>query len=297
MEVKHLIKLYKILKKENIKIGENLQDYSSFKIGGTAKIMLLPTSVKMATKMLKFLTKKGIEFAVLGAGTNVLIKGDINTVVCLKNLKNVKVCGEKVFAESGVSLFKLNEMAKENALSGLEKTYGIPASVGGGVVQNCGAYGGSISDNIKKVWFYDGKKMRKVKKEKLSFAYRTSIFKQKRNFVVLGAEFKLQKSSKPIIETTMNEILKTRKEKQPYEYPSAGSVFKRVDGVIISKLIDEMGFKGFKVGGAMVSEKHAGFIINYDHATYDDVMMLINYIKNKIKIEKNIDLSVEIELL
>lgn len=297
MEVKNLIKLYKILGKENIKIGENLQNYSSFKIGGTAKIMLFPASIKMATKTLKFLTKKRIKFVVLGAGTNVLIKGDIDVVVCMKNLKKIKLKGEKVFAESGVPLFHLNEMLKENGLSGLEKSYGIPASVGGGIVQNCGAFGFNISDNLKKVWVFDGKKVKKIKKEKLFFAYRTSIFKRNKNLIVLAGEFRLEKTLKTIVETTMNEILRTRKEKQPYDYPSAGSVFKRIDGIIISKLIDEMGFKGFKVGGAMVSEKHAGFIINYDHATYDDVIMLINYIKNKIKIEKNIDLTLEIELL
>lgn len=297
MEVKHLIKLYKILKKENIKIGEKLEDYTSFKIGGRAKIMLLPQNLKMAKKTLKFLTKKQIKFVVLGAGTNVLISGDIDVVVCMKNLNKINIKGEKAYAESGVKLFKLNEVLKDNSLSGLEKTYGIPGSVGGGIVQNCGAYGFSVSDCLLKVVLFDGKKVKCVKKENLFFDYRTSEFKKNKNLIVLAGIFKLTKAFENEIEAKLDEIFSARKEKQPYEYPSAGSVFKRVNGVIISKLIDEMGFKGFKVGGAMVSEKHAGFIINYDHATYDDVIMLIKYIKNKIKLEKNIDLELEIELL
>lgn len=297
MEIKNLIRLYKILKKENIKIGENLQNYTSFKIGGTCKIMLFPTSIKMAKKTLKFLIKKQIQFVILGFGTNVLIKGDIDVVISMKRLQKIKIKGEKLYAESGVSLFKLNDILKENSLSGLEYSYGIPGSVGGGIVQNCGAYGFSLSDNLLKVILFDGKKIKTVKKENLMFDYRTSIFKKNRKLIALAGVFKLEKAKKIEIETKLNEIIKTRKEKQPYEYPSAGSVFKRIDGIIISKLIDELGFKGFKVGGAMVSEKHAGFIINYDHATYDDVIMLINYIKNKIKLEKNIDLELEIELL
>lgn len=297
MEIKHLIKLYKILKKENIKIGENLENYTSFKIGGRCKIMLFPSTIKMAKKTFKFLLKKNINFIVLGAGTNVLINGDKDVIVCTKNLQKIKVKKEKVYAESGVPLFKLNEICKENSLTGLERSYGIPASVGGGIVQNCGAYGYNLSDNLCKIIVFDGKKVRTIKKEKLMFDYRTSEFKKNKNLIVLVGIFKLSKAYKIEIESRLCEILKTRKEKQPYEYPSAGSVFKRIDGVIISKLIDELGFKGFKVGGAMVSEKHAGFIINYDHATYDDVIMLINYIKNKIKLEKNIDLELEIELL
>ncbi len=297
MEIKHLIKLYKILKKENIKIGESLQNYSSFKIGGTCKIMLFPKNIKQAKKTLKVLTKNKIKFVILGNATNVLISGDIDVVFCTKNLNKIKIKHENVYAESGVSLFKLNEKLKDNSLGGLERSFGIPGSVGGGIVQNCGAYGFSLSDNLKKVVVFDGKRVRKIKKENLFFAYRTSEFKKNKNLVVLAGIFKLFKTPKIEIETKLNEIITTRKEKQPYDYPSAGSVFKRVDGVIISKLIDELGFKGFKVGGAMVSEKHAGFIINYDHATYDDVIMLINYIKNKIKLEKNIDLELEIELL
>lgn len=297
MEIKDIVKIYKILGKENVELGVSLKEYSSFKIGGIAHFMFFPNSVKMAVTLLKYLTKQKIDFIVLGNATNVLINGDKDVVVSFKRLNKIAIKRERVFAESGVSLFKFNEILKDNSLSGLERTYGIPGSVGGGIVQNCGAYGVSISDNIEKVWYFNGKKLIKAKKDKLMFNYRTSEFKTHKNYVVLGAEFKLKTDDKEKIESRLNEVITTRKAKQPYDYPSAGSVFKRVDGVIISKLIDELGLKGYSIGGAKISEKHAGFIINYDNASYEDVTNLIYFVKNKIKDEKNIDLETEIVVL
>lgn len=297
MEIKQLDYLYKLLKVENIEENASLKDYSNFKIGGKAKIMLFPTSLKICKKLFKFLCKNHLKFVVLGNATNVLIDGDLDVVVSTKKMDLIKRNKNKIYAECGVSLFSLCEFAKNNSLSGLERLYGIPASIGGGIVQNCGAYTHNISDHLEKVILFDGKKIKKVKKEYLEFSYRTSIFKKNKNWIVLGAIFSLNPKLKEEIHKTMTEIFNIRKEKQPYEYPSCGSVFKRYEGVIISKLIDELGLKGYSVGGAKISEKHAGFIINYDNATYDDVINLINLIKNKIKIEKNIDLNLEIVLL
>lgn len=297
MEIKDIVKIYKILGKENVELRASLKDYSSFKIGGIAHFMFFPNSLKQAVTLLKYLTKQKIDYIVLGNATNVLINGDKDVIVSFKRLNKITIKKEKVFAESGVSLFKFNEILKNNSLSGLERTYGIPGSVGGGIVQNCGAYGVSISDNIEKVWYFNGKKLIKAKKDKLIFNYRTSEFKTHKNYVVLGAEFKLKTDDKEKIENRLNEVITTRKAKQPYDYPSAGSVFKRVDGVIISKLIDELGLKGYSVGGAKISEKHAGFIINYNNASYEDVTNLIDFVKNKIKDEKNIDLETEIVVL
>lgn len=297
MNLKNIIKLYKILGKNNIELEASLKEYSSFKIGGVAHFMFYPSSIKMAIKLLKYLTKNNINFIVLGNATNVLINGDKDVVISLKKLNKINVENEKVFAESGVSLFKFNEVLCENSLTGLERTYGIPGSVGGGVVQNCGAFGASISDNLTKVYYFNGKKLIKARKNDLTFSYRTSEFKNHTNYVVLCAEFLFKKDSKEKINKRLNEIIETRKSKQPYDYPSAGSVFKRVDGVIISKLIDELGLKGKTIGGAMISEKHAGFIINYNNASFDDVINLIDFVKNKIKDEKNIDLELEIVIL
>ncbi|MBE5745902.1 MAG: UDP-N-acetylmuramate dehydrogenase [Clostridiales bacterium] len=293
---KHFNFFKKILK-ENFMVDADLKKFTNFKIGGTAKFLLLPNTIKQCVKVLKYLYKNKLEYTCLGNGTNVLISGNLYIVVCFKNLQNLKVKNNLICAESGVSLFKLNEFAKDNFLSGLEKTYGIPASVGGAVVQNCGAYGQNISDSLKEVIIFNGVKIKKVKKESLFFDYRTSIFKSLKSLIVLGAVFELKYDEKDNINKRMQDVFKLRKAKQPYEFPSAGSVFKRVDGVIISKLIDELGLKGLVFGGAKISEKHAGFIINYNNATYDDVINLINFVKNKIKIEKNIDLELEIVLL
>lgn len=297
MNIKQLNYIYKILPLDSIVENASLKEYSSFKIGGNAKFMFFPTSLKQSKKLLKFLNKQKLKYIILGNATNVLINGDKEIVVSFKKLNKIERNKNKIYAESGVSLFKLNEFAKNNCLTGLERTYGIPASVGGGIVQNCGAYTHNISDCLEKVILFNGKKIKKVKKENLEFAYRTSIFKKQHSWVVLAGIFALKYKAKNKIEATLNDIINTRKERQPYELPSAGSVFKRVDGILVSKLIDELGLKGFEIGGAKVSEKHAGFIVNYNNASFEDVINLINFIKNKIKIEKSIDLQLEIVLL
>jgi len=297
MNINQIINLYKILGKENIEVDYSLKEYTGFKIGEKAHFMLMPTNVKMANKLFKFLNKFKLEYIVLGNATNVLITKSLDIVVSLKKLNTIKIKNNCVYCESGVSLFKLNEVLKDNNLSGLERLYGIPGSVGGGIVQNCGAYSANISDNLTSAIVFDGKRLKKIKKQNLEFGYRTSIFKRKTNYIVLAGNFKLEYKEKEKIEKTLNDILTLRKSKQPYEYPSAGSVFKRIDGIYISKLIDELGLKGKTIGGAKISEKHAGFIINYNNATSQDVLNLIHFVKNQVKCEKNIDLELEIVVI
>lgn len=297
MKINDYMFIYEVLNKEEIALNVSLKDYSSFKIGGTADIMLFPSTIKKLVKILKYFKRHNIKFIVLGRATNVLICGDKEVVVSLKKLTKMTAKNNVVYAEAGTSLFSLNKFLCENELSGLEKLYGIPASVGGGIVQNCGAYSFSISDKLKTVTYFDGKKVKRVRKEKLDFSYRFSTFKEHSDYVVLGAEFKLQKGNKEDIQKRLNDILTLRKNRQPYDLPSAGSVFKKCNGVVVSKLIDELGLKGKTIGGAMVSTKHAGFIVNYNNATYEDVLGLIDFIKKKIKLEKNIDLDLEIVII
>lgn len=297
MKINDYMFIYEVLNKEEIALNVSLKDYSSFKIGGTADIMLFPSTIKKLVKILKYFKRHNIKFIVLGRATNVLICGDKEVVVSLKKLTKMTAKNNVVYAEAGTSLFSLNKFLCENELSGLEKLYGIPASVGGGIVQNCGAYSFSISDKLKTVTYFDGKKVKRVRKEKLDFSYRFSTFKEHSDYVVLGAEFKLRKGNKEDIQKRLNDILTLRKSRQPYDLPSAGSVFKKCNGVVVSKLIDELGLKGKTIGGAMVSTKHAGFIVNYNNATYEDVLGLIDFIKKKIKLEKNIDLDLEIVII
>lgn len=297
MKINDYMFIYEVLNKEEIALNVSLKDYSSFKIGGTADIMLFPSTIKKLVKILKYFKRHNIKFIVLGRATNVLICGDKEVVVSLKKLTKMTAKNNVVYAEAGTSLFSLNKFLCENELSGLERLYGIPASVGGGIVQNCGAYSFSISDKLKTVTYFDGKKVKRVRKEKLDFSYRFSTFKEHSDYVVLGAEFKLRKGNKEDIQKRLNDILTLRKSRQPYDLPSAGSVFKKCNGVVVSKLIDELGLKGKTIGGAMVSTKHAGFIVNYNNATYEDVLGLIDFIKKKIKLEKNIDLDLEIVII
>lgn len=297
MKINDYMFIYEVLNKEEIALNVSLKDYSSFKIGGTADIMLFPSTIKKLVKILKYFKRHNIKFIVLGRATNVLICGDKEVVVSLKKLTKMTAKNNVVYAEAGTSLFSLNKFLCENELSGLERLYGIPASVGGGIVQNCGAYSFSISDKLKTVTYFDGKKVKRVRKEKLDFLYRFSTFKEHSDYVVLGAEFKLRKGNKEDIQKRLNDILTLRKNRQPYDLPSAGSVFKKCNGVVVSKLIDELGLKGKTIGGAMVSTKHAGFIVNYNNATYEDVLGLIDFIKKKIKLEKNIDLDLEIVII
>lgn len=297
MGIKDYMFIYKLLGKENVILNADLRNYTSFKIGGKAEIMLFPATKKQLVRLLKYFTKRKLDYVILGKATNVLICKDIEIVISMEKMNKISLKNGLVYAEAGVSLFTFENYLCEKELTGLEKLYGIPGSVGGGIVQNCGAYGCSISDNLLYATIFDGKKVKKISKNKLQFSYRNSIFKIKKQWTIIGALFKLSKASKEEIEKKQNEILSLRKSKQPYEYPSAGSVFKRIDGVIISKLIDELGLKGTRIGGAKISEKHAGFIINFNNATSGDVINLINFVKNKIKMEKNIDLETEIVII
>lgn len=287
------------LSSKELFLNEDLKLHCSFKIGGRAKVFIQPKSKKHLKKCFDYILKNEINYHILGAGTNTLFNDeDFNGVIInLNNFKKIYRLSHWVYAESGVSLFKFNEYLGKVGLSGLEYTYGIPASVGGGIAQNCGAYGHNITDCIKKIVVLDGHIFKTIKNEKLIFEYRNSTFKQNKNLVIIGAWFKLKKTKPHEVKKLMDEIISKRKANQPYNMPSAGSVFKRKDGIIISKLIDEMGLKGYSIGGAQVSTKHAGFIVNYDNAKSEDVKELIKYIKNKIKNEKNIDLECEIVIL
>jgi len=296
---KAIVYFSKFLSSSEFKLNESLKLHTSFKIGGRAKIFIMPKTKKHLKKCFKFILKNNIKFAFLGAGTNTLARDEDfeGVVINFNNFKGLKVKKNKIYAESGVSLFKLNEFAMENSLSGLEKTYGIPGSVGGGIVQNCGAYGYGISENLDYIIVLDNGKFKKIKSEKIAFAYRDSVFKNNKNLMVVGACFKLLSKNKEEISNELNSIITKRKKNQPYDMPSAGSVFKRCENVIVSKLLDEMGLKGYSVGGAQVSTKHAGFIVNFNNAKAIDVLNLITYIKNKVKLEKNINLEEEIVVL
>jgi UDP-N-acetylmuramate dehydrogenase len=212
---------------------------------------------------------------------------------------SVSLNGNCIFAECGASLTGVSVFAKENSLTGLEFAYGIPGTCGGAVFMNAGAYGGEMSQIVKSVCCYsiaDNKEI-VVSNSECGFGYRNSIFSQNNNLIVLSSEFCLGKGNKQDISMLMSKNMQSRKDKQPLEYPSAGSTFKRPPNSFAGKLIEECGLKGYSCGGAQVSEKHAGFVINRDHATASDIMRVIEYVQATVQKNTGILLECEIKII
>lgn len=283
-----------------VKKNETLSQYLNFKIGGNAKFFCTVNNEKSLVKLLKLLNLEEIDYYIIGNGTNLLCsdKGFDGVVIKLGGeFTGCKIKGKKVFALAGQSLIELNKECAKKGLMGLELTYGIPASVGGAIRMNAGAFGVNVADSINYVKFFNGKKVMKLKKDKLNFAYRHSLFSEHPEFVILSCCFKLLKGDKDTIINDMNEILKKRLKSQPYDKPSAGSVFKRNDKFIVSKCIDELGLKGYSINDAQVSTKHAGFIVNNGQATCKDVVNLIQYVQEQVYESYGFIPELEVELM
>ncbi len=291
------------LEKLNIKykINEPLAQYTSFKIGGECKLMVIPKSEDEIIYTLKLINENNLKKLILGNGSNVLISDDgfDGVIVLLGNdFSDIKLIDEDtVFASAGASLSRLCTFAMQNSLSGLEFAYGIPGTVGGAVYMNAGAYGGEIKDVLKSAYHITDKLNSENKSaEDLDLSYRHSFYSDK-DYVITGAVFKLKKGNRDEIKAIMTETMNKRKSKQPLEYPSAGSTFKRPEGAFAAKLIDDCGLKGKTVGGAVVSEKHSGFVINKGNATCKDVLELIDIIKNEVKTKTGFTLECEVKYI
>lgn len=277
---------------------EPLCKHTTFKIGGPAPLLICPESAAQFESAAAFLLKSGTPFFLLGNGSNLLFLDEgYHGVVLAANLKRpeITLAGDDcIRAESGATLSSVCGFAREHSLSGLEFAFGIPGSVGGAVYMNAGAYGGQISDVFESAEYLDetGTK-RTITKAEMGFGYRKSFFSGKR-LPILSATFRLCPGRKEEISKAMKEFYARRKEKQPLEYPSAGSVFKRPEGAFAGALIEQCGLKGTAVGGAMVSEKHAGFIINTGGATCEDVTQLISLIQRTVKERTGYTLECEV---
>ena len=282
-----------------IKYGENeaMSLHTSFKIGGGADIFLRPQTVEELVSIISEAKREEIPVFILGSGSNLIVsdEGIEGAVISTAGLSDLILVDENtIYAQAGASLAALCCFARDNGLTGLEFAYGIPGSVGGAVYMNAGAYGGDISGVILSAESLDASGERVVRDaEELGLGYRKSIFKENGE-TVIGATFRLEKGKSEEIASAMTEIIGKRKKSQPLEYPSAGSTFKRPEGYFAAALIDECGLKGRAVGGAMVSEKHAGFVINHSGATCRDVLGLIEVIKQTVKAQKGVDLETEI---
>ncbi|MBQ7983508.1 MAG: UDP-N-acetylmuramate dehydrogenase [Clostridia bacterium] len=287
------------LQDAGIRIMEELplSRYTTFHIGGSAALAAFPETPEQLCEVLTACAAAGIPCAVVGNGSNLLCddEGFAGCVLLTTAMKVVSVSGTSITAQAGASLAAVCTLARDHGLAGLTFAYGIPGSVGGAVYMNAGAYDGEVGDRITSVTYYDipTGEIRTVPASDCGFGYRTSRF-QKDAAVILSAEFALDAGDNAVIRAEMEDILFRRRDKQPLEYPSAGSAFKRYPGYFTAKLIDEAGFKGYCIGGAQVSEKHAGFIINRGGATAADVRTLIDEIRERIHKEHNIWIEPEI---
>lgn len=291
-------KLTTIIEESKIKTNEDMSKHTSFKAGGKAKFYIKAKTVEDVINTVKILKENNIPIVVLGNGSNILFKDEeFNGVVLKIELDTLKIEENIITAEAGVKNAILGRKALDNNLQGFEFAAGIPGTIGGAIRMNAGAYGGEIKDIVQDVEYldYEDLKIKKITNKECNFEYRHSVFCENKN-IILSATFKLENGIKEEIANRMNEFAKSRKEKQPLEYPSAGSTFKRGTDFITAKLIDECGLKGYQIGGAQVSEKHAGFIINKENATAKDIIDLVEYVKKTVKEKtgKSIDLEVEI---
>ena len=285
------------LPQENIKYNEPMKKHTSFKIGGPAECFIKAQKIEEIQEILKLVKENNIPLKIIGNGSNLLVKDEgIKGIVLKIDIKKIEIQGNNVTVGSGVKLGELAPKLLREELAGFEFASGIPGTIGGAIRMNAGAHGSELKDIVKTVTYMDKNgEMHKIKNEDAKFEYRNSRFSKEDN-IILETELELEKGNKEEIQAKMTEYANFRKEKQPIEYPSAGSTFKRGADFITAKLIDECGLKGYQIGGAQISEKHAGFIINKENATAEDVIKLIEYTKEQVynKFGKKIELEVEI---
>lgn len=293
------INLLQILKQEfkNLKVFiDDLKNHTSIKIGGSA-IIAEPKFQTQIIKLVDFCNKNKIDFFVLGNGSNVLAGNKIRSLIIkLCSFKKVVVKENIITCSSGASLLKICSVASTKGLSGLEPLYGIPGSIGGAVYMNAGSFGREIKDLVKSVTFTDGKKIYKYSQKNLGFCYRKSMFFNTK-YVITKVEMILQQSDIKTVMENCKAFFYKKKESQPYNFPSAGSVFKRPPNDFAGRLIENSGLKSKKIGGAEISEKHAGFIVNVKDATFLDVKKLIRLIKATVFKKFGIILTLEIIII
>ena len=285
---------------ERVLVNESMKKHTSFRIGGPADIMVLPTNPQEIKYIIQLCRELSIAFYVMGNGSNLLVrdKGIRGVVIKIAdNFSDIKIDGTKVTAQAGVLLSVLSKRVVRNSLKGLEFASGIPGTLGGAVAMNAGAYGGEMKDVVRSVWAIDHLgNDRYLEYDDLKFGYRTSVIQQEK-LIVIEVDMQLEKGDMQESMELIAELTRRRREKQPLSYPSAGSTFKRPVGYYAGKLIQDAGLKGLRVGDAQISDLHAGFIINLGNATAKDVIELIETVKAKIKSEFNVEMQPEVKII
>jgi len=292
------------LKDLNIgKIEENvsLKKYTTYRVGGICRCIAYPRSVSSLVKLMRFLKKENILYKILGNGSNLLFSEKLyeGVLVRLSELDDIEFVGKnKIRVGAGVSLIRLCSLAAKKDLTGLEFAAGIPGTVGGSVYMNAGAYQSDMGYVVERVKVLTPDlKIIQLENREMNFHYRSSFLQKHPDYICLEVLFKLQKGKREAIEAVMEERKERRLASQPLEYPSAGSVFRNPEGNYAGKLIEDAGLKGKTQGGAMISDKHANFIVNYDHASSDDVKYLIDLCRDEVLKKYGISLKVEQEFV
>lgn len=295
-----LIKELKKMDIGKIILNASLKEYTTYKIGGKAKVIIYPKNVDCLVKLIKKLKSNKIKYMVLGNGSNVLFSDSVydGVIIKLNELNNIEFKRNKVICGAGASLMKVASQAIRKGLSGLEFAAGIPGTIGGAVYMNAGAYKSDMGYVVSKVKVLTPKMtvITMVNRE-MDFHYRTSFLKKNKGYICLEATINLKPGNKEEIDKLVLDRKKRRLETQPLEYPSAGSVFRNPTDMFAGKLIEDLGYKGLTKGGAKISEKHANFIVNYNNAKASDVKELIEFIKQAVKEKYNVDLLCEQEFI
>ncbi|CCX56443.1 uDP-N-acetylenolpyruvoylglucosamine reductase [Dorea formicigenerans CAG:28] len=293
-------KLNNVIAKDSILIDEPMSRHTTFRVGGPADFFVTPKAEEEVRDVIRICKEAGMPYYIIGNGSNLLVSdaGYRGVIVQIyKEMNEVKVEGDLVKAQAGALLSGIAAKALGAELSGFEFASGIPGTIGGACVMNAGAYGGEMKDVLESVTVLTGEgKIIELGRNELELGYRTSVI-AKKGYIVLGAVLKLERGDGEKIKTYMDELKEKRVTKQPLEYPSAGSTFKRPEGYFAGKLIEDAGLRGFQVGGAQVSEKHCGFVINRDHATAADIMELMRQVQIRVKENSGVDLEPEVKRL
>ena len=293
-------KVVDIVGEENVHTDEPMSRHTTFRIGGNADYFVKPGNADEVAAVIVVCREYNIPYFILGNGSNLLVSDDgyrgmiINI---MDNMDSVTVDGRIITAQAGAMLVRVSVMARDNALTGLEFASGIPGTIGGAVYMNAGAYGGEMKNVVKTVRAIDEYgRIYELDSEKMDFSYRHSIVEE-RKLIVLEVTLELEHGSREAIDDRMKELAEARRSKQPLEYPSAGSTFKRPEGYFAGKLIMDAGLRGYSVGGAQVAEKHCGFVINKGGAPASDVVELIRDVQHDVDDKFGVTLEPEVKML
>lgn len=290
----------KIVGRDNLRLNESMKRHTTFRVGGVAKLLVTPTSIDSIVDVINCCKENDIRYYILGNGSNVLVRDEGIDGVVIKltsNFSFVSVHQNIIEANAGAYLGTIARVALKNNLGGFEFASGIPGTLGGAVIMNAGAYGREMKDVIvESIVFNKDGEITTINKEQHKFGYRSSIL-QKNDCVVLGSKLVLYRDDEQNIKQKMDELSRQRRDKQPLDKPNAGSTFKRPEGYFAAQLIQQAGLKGYRVGGAEVSTKHAGFIVNTGNATANDILTLMDYIIDTVEQKFGVRLEPEIKII